>query len=147
MDQSRLSDAFPNLTPNNHIDTSPRDECYNCIAFALDDTNHWWWPLTYWPSDIPSEPTIQTFIQLFERYGGYEVCENGSLEDDYEKIAIFAQEVENGLLVSTHAAKQLPNGWWQSKLGKWKDIAHAKPDDLNGPLYGKPVTFMRRRLS
>jgi len=146
MNDSRLSDAFPNLTPNNSIDTSPKDESYNCIAFALDDTNHWWCPLRYWPSDIPSEPTIQTYIQLFEKYGGYEVCKDGSLEDDCEKIALFALEFENGLLISTHAAKQLPNGWWQSKLGKSKDIAHTNPEDLNGPLYGRPVTFMRRRL-
>lgn len=147
MDDSRLSYAFPNLTSDKFIDTSPTDDRYNCIAFALGDYVHWWWPSDYWPSDIPSDLTIQTFIQLFKQYGGYEVCEDGSLEEDYEKIVIFAKAVKNGLLSSTHAAKQTPSGWWKSKLGKSKDIAHTKPEDLNGPLYGRPITFMRRRLS
>lgn len=147
MDDSWLSYAFPNLRPDNYIFTSPTDDCHNCIALALDDTKHWWWPAMYWPTDIPSELTIQTFIQLFSKYGGYEACEDGSLEDDYEKIAIFAKVDENGMTISTHAAKQLLNGWWKSKLGMWKDIAHTRPEDLSGPFYGQPITFMRRRLS
>ena len=71
---------------------------------------------------------------------GYEECDDGSLEDEYQKIALYADDSGT----PTHAARQLADGAWTSKLGELADIVHATVDDVNGPLYGAPVQFMRR---
>lgn len=76
---------------------------------------------------------------------GYEECEDGSFEAGYEKVALYAREKPDGSLWPTHAARQLPNQRWTSKLGKLEDIIHDKPEVLSGPLYGEPVNYMRRR--
>jgi hypothetical protein len=47
----------------------------------------------------------------------------------------------------THAARQLPNGKWTSKLGKGEDIEHDTPDDVSGGIYGEVVEIMRRPIS
>jgi hypothetical protein len=44
----------------------------------------------------------------------------------------------------THAARQLPNGRWSSKLGKLEDIEHAL-DDICGSAYGSVVPVLKRR--
>ena len=70
--------------------------------------------------------TIDSVIELF-RGVGYEPCNDGSLETGNEKIAIYAMNSE-----PTHAARQLPNGQWTSKLGQYEDIVHSTPEELQG---------------
>jgi hypothetical protein len=72
---------------------------------------------------------------------GYTVCEGEEPESGYEKIALFA----DGDGRPTHAARQLPNGRWSSKLGKAEDIEHGLRD-LEGTLYGEVVFLMKRPL-
>ena len=55
-----------------------------------------------------------------------------------KKIAIY----QSGGL-PTHAARQLPDGQWTSKLGRNIDISHTLPG-LEGPEYGQVAVFMRR---
>jgi len=64
-----------------------------------------------------------------------------SIEDGWEKIAIFADEQGEPL----HAARQLPSGRWTSKLGADVDIEHDLAA-LEGDLYGKVACFLKRRL-
>ncbi|MCG8587287.1 MAG: hypothetical protein MI757_21490 [Pirellulales bacterium] len=47
----------------------------------------------------------------------------------------------------THAARQLPDGRWTSKLGKAEDIEHDSANDVAGGLYGEVVEFMKRPVS
>ena len=42
-----------------------------------------------------------------------------------------------------HAARQLPNGRWTSKLGELEDIEHVL-HDLEGAAYGSVVLVMKR---
>jgi len=44
-----------------------------------------------------------------------------------------------------HAARQLPEGRWTSKLGELEDIEHAL-HDLTGTVYGSVVLVMKRAL-
>ena len=44
----------------------------------------------------------------------------------------------------THAARQLADGWWTSKLGPAEDIRHRTPQALAGDQYGQVVAFMKR---
>ena len=68
-----------------------------------------------------------------------------SYEDGYEKIAIFVGEYEWGGIGPTHAARQLTNGHWTSKLGGEEDVEHTDLDSVGGkPGYGDVQVFMRR---
>ncbi len=136
---------FPNLNDANHRITSDPSRRYNCIAWAAENGVRWWWPSpgrtsrSYWPPGVPRELTLAAFIAAF-RVLGYEECNDGSLEDNYQKIALYADDSGR----PTHAARQLADGAWTSKLGTLEDIVHATVDDVNGPVYGAPVQFMRR---
>lgn len=80
-------------------------------------------------------------LELFRSYG-YELCENGILESGFEKIAVYARDNK-----PQHAARQLATGLWTSKLGRYQDIEHATPEELEGDgnrEYGRIVAFMRR---
>jgi len=44
----------------------------------------------------------------------------------------------------THAALQLRDGTWTSKLGKLALIRHRTPQDLDGPSYGVPIAVYVR---
>jgi hypothetical protein len=61
------------------------------------------------------------------------------LEQGQEKIAIYARDGE-----PTHAARQLEDGSWTSKLGPSVDISHAATSAVEGSLYGAVVRYMRR---
>ena len=138
--QNRLFKDFPKLNSSNCYITSLHDENYNCIAWAAESTSMWWSPEKgcFWPSSAPRQNTVAAYISAFATLG-YEKCQDGDLEKDYEKVAIF---VQNG--TPTHMARQLENGWWTSKLGALEDIAHRAVEDVSGLLYGTPVQFMRR---
>ena len=135
-----VEDNFPNLRADSYLVTSPATIHYNCIAWAAGYTNRWWWPHpdAYWPPGVPEEETIEAFIKAFITEG-YERCNDSKLDEGYEKIAIYA--TEHG---PTHAARQLENGRWTSKIGDAEDITHSSLEGLIGELYGSPACYLRR---
>jgi hypothetical protein len=89
-----------------------------------------------------SRGTLEAFVAAFATLG-YTICTNGDLEQRYEKkVAIYAQ---NG--VPTHAAKQLHDGRWKSKLGAWEDIEHSTLKAVEEHIYERAALFMRRKVS
>ena len=135
---------FPRLSSTNHRETSPVDRQYNCIAWAVEDTAHWWQPGTYWqPADWPSNDFgLGALEHMFHTFG-YEDCDNDwRLEPGYTKVALYA----SGGWVYTHAARQLLTGKWTSKLGKDIDIEHDDPEVVAGGLYGEVMQIMRRSI-
>ena len=129
---------FPNLKRDEYTVTSPETTEYNCIAWAANDSTRWWEPNFYWPTDIPSEISIESFKSLFELLG-YEECVSPELEPDFEKIAIYLDDD----LLPCHAARQLTNGHWTSKLGDWQDIEHQTLTALeNSQLMKSPYGFV-----
>ena len=133
---------FPNSRDEPFGMTSPHTPSYNCIAWAFGDNSKWFWPdpenTYYWPENISREVTIESFIQLFNSIG-YIVCNGQELELEYEKIAVFTDE--NG--EPTHAARQLENGFWTSKLGRHIDVQHTINSIEEGD-YGMVELFMKR---
>jgi hypothetical protein len=120
------------------------DDKYNCIAWAAGDTKNWWWPdevsepeSGHWPSGVPRLETLEVFRAAFATLG-YLVCDHDQLEAGFEKVALFALAG-----VPKHAARQLPNGRWTSKLGPMEDIEHSL-HDLEGNAYGAVVLVMKR---
>ncbi|MDA1015302.1 MAG: hypothetical protein O3A00_12735 [Planctomycetota bacterium] len=141
MVEPSLEQAFPGLRDQYYKITSPINQNYNCIAFAAGDDQNWWWPdddgLDYWPTDVERSLTVDAFQEAFAKLG-YEPCGKSELEDGYEKIAMFAFDG-----TPKHASRQLPTGWWVSKLGTREDIEYAL-HDLSGSVYGQVVVVMRR---
>lgn len=138
-----LEVAFPRLTQGNYSVTSPRSKRYNCIAWAAANSGNWWWPgpnaeEEYWPSAVARVESLDAFREAFASFG-YDVCQGEDFEPGFEKTAFFADEKH----IPQHAARQLPNGRWTSKLGLLEDIEHALRD-LEGPAYGTVVLVMKR---
>jgi hypothetical protein len=137
---------FPRIRCERWVKTSYPDASYNCIAFAVGDTNRHWWPNKYFPEDSddywpypdgPHELTIEAFVLAF-RTCGYAPCGDGRFEVGFQKIALYALGT-----IPKHAALQQPNGKWRSKLGTAEDI-ETTIEGLAGPLYGEAVLFLKR---
>jgi hypothetical protein len=92
---------------------------------------------------VPREVTIPAFLLAFETQG-YALCVDGDLEEGFEKIALYGNRMPWGTVEPTHAARQLPNGKWTSKMGALEDIQHDDPTDVTGPTYGGVVHYMKR---
>jgi hypothetical protein len=138
-----LSAVFPNTIKEPFLPTSPPTPQYNCIAWAMEDTTRWYWPdannTSYWPSNIPRKLELKSFIQLFESVG-YIRCESGSLESGFQKVAIYTKDG-----VPTHAARQLKNGSWTSKLGPHIDVSHSI-FSMHGGNYGSVAAYMKKEI-
>jgi len=146
---SSFSADFPHFQPHHcdSDDVSDSDPRYNCIAWAASDTSNWWWPddpvigYGYWPPSVVRALTIEAFIAAFNTRG-FVVCLDGSLENGFEKIAIFADHNSE----PTHAARQLPDGVWTSKFGDFEDVRHVDLACIEGPLYGQVSVYMRHGI-
>jgi hypothetical protein len=139
---------FPNLNWNSFSETSKRTTTYYCVAFAAGDESQPWWPNKdghYWPTEaegVPQEESISAFVAAFGIAKlGYVPCDNANLEADVEKIAIYA---DSATKKPKHAARQLVNGKWASKLGAGIDIQHDSLAELAEPLYGDVACFLKR---
>lgn len=149
--QMFLEQDFPGLKGKNW-----QVECgilFNCIAFAVAETDVWYWPdqfLAVWPKDVvtdpkrivwpnhlPKHPTIAAFKQLFAEIGFTDCIEDEVAESD-TAVAIYASGHE-----VRHAARKEPNGPWMSKLGYLEVISHELAW-LEGAKYGKVVNYMRK---
>lgn len=142
-----LEALFPGLQTSPFQLTSPASRDYNCVAWAAGDTARWWWPdpdpdndAAFWPSNAPREESVAAFAAAFATLG-YVPCSGEELEPGFEKVALFASGTS-----PTHAARQLPNGRWTSKLGTREDIEH----DLyavSGEVYGAVAMVLKRPIA
>lgn len=139
-----LEALFPRLRGRRYEITSVTDPSYNCVAWAAEDVSRWWEPdplrFRYWPSGVRREYTLQAYGDAFRQLG-FQDCPDPKLEEGWEKVAIFG--TKDG--TPTHAARQLTDGTWTSKLGKLEDIKHSDLEQVSGEHYGKPVIVLRRR--
>ena len=64
-----LEDVFPGLRGQPHEARSPRDDHYNCIAWAAGDNRNWWWPdlaqEDNWPAGVPGIETLRSIPARF----------------------------------------------------------------------------------
>lgn len=98
-------------------------------------------PGYYWPPGAESSDTPGALKSAFKIIG-YEECDSGNYEPDYEKIALYVDDEG----IWSHAAKLEPNGEWSSKLGVLEDISHSGTDVFDDSCYGTVFCFMKRRL-
>jgi hypothetical protein len=134
---------FPNLNPSDFKITSDNTKIYNCIAWAAHANDVWWDPAPgyYWPEGVERTYSVDILINVYQKHG-YSKCQDGKHEAGFEKIAIYGM---NGIY--THAARQLEDGKWTSKLGELHDIQHESVECLEGEksmCYGRSILFMKR---
>ncbi|MGH7772346.1 MAG: DUF7689 domain-containing protein [Candidatus Binatia bacterium] len=136
---------FPNLRPGEYEVTSPASDQYNCVAWAAGQSETWWEPdaadLYFWPPGLPRLLELDAYVRAFATLG-YVYCHTGDLEPGVEKVALYADPKGT----PTHAARQLPNGRWTSKLGQLEDIEHETLDCLSGAAYGTVTILLRRAI-
>jgi hypothetical protein len=133
------------LRGSNYQPQSPRNQRYNCFAWAARDSDRWWEPpglaaWTYWPDGVPTWDSLENYERAFQSVG-FEACDDGELEIDIEKIAIFIDDDGS----PQHAARQLPSGRWTSKLGWGIDIEHELETCDGDPAFGFVARFMKRQ--
>ena len=140
--ESSLRKAFPNLASEEFEIVEPPSPRYNCIAYAAGDTANWWQPLRgrYWPAHATYSYSIESLREVFAGLG-FEQCEDSVAEDGYQKVALYEEHGE-----WQHAAIQMPNGRWRSKIGRNAVIEHRSPESLSGGMYGNPTVYMRRAI-
>lgn len=135
--------CFPHLKANGYRVTSAPSDDQNCIGYAADKAGEWWDPAEdqIWPDGVARDYTVESLVQVFIALG-YTPCDSPDNEPGYEKVAIYSDDEEY-----THAAKQLPDGTWSSKLGPDDDINHPGLESLADGMYGKVVRILKRARS
>ena len=135
-----LAGAFSILASEGFDIVDEPSERYNCIAYAAGDTSKWWWPdgVNYWPPWATPTTRIESLTEAFAGKG-YKRCNDYKVEDGYRKVALYEAQGQ-----MQHAAAQMPNGRWRSKMGRGPVIEHRTPESLSGGIYGEPTVFMRR---
>ena len=141
-----IDEDLPHLAAEGYELTSDPTDEYNCIAYAAGETDRWWCDIEghdyYWPDHASRTPSVVSLIQVFAGLG-YEMCgDNAEDEPRFRKVALYADQRGDW----THAAVQLPDGGWSSKLGFYEDISHRTPESLDPDFYGEVHCFMRRPL-
>jgi hypothetical protein len=153
LDQERNTPERPKLSTAEHRAGFPRlgDEyevmgegsvAYNCIGWSVGNTTAW-----VWPGQAGQDIQLADFDSLYSYYGFRRVAGL-----DYkpvpgsDKVVLYALRRADGSISLTHAALQLRDGSWSSKLGSLPLIRHLHPDDVAGPSYGVPyVLYVRPR--
>lgn len=135
----------PHLEPSNwRPPVSAVTPSYNCLAFAAGDTARWWDPLEqpglYWPPGVARGDTVGDWAKALATVG-FSVNPEGSplLEPQVVQVALFANQGK-----ASHAARQLKDGWWASKMGGIEDIEHRLPADLERGTYGQVTLWLKR---
>ena len=132
----RLGMQFVILAPP--TGTGPEDQKegnYNCIAWSIGETKRWVWP----------GKSVKSFDQMYAQKGYQRLkVRDYSKVTGHEKVVLYGRLTESGQMEVTHAARQMPNGTYTSKLGAGCLIVHATPEALTGPSYGEPIAVYLR---
>lgn len=131
---------FPNSLSEPFEISSPETTAYNCLAWAVHDSENWWEPGEgyLWKEGIPEDGSIDSIVRFLQSFG-FEIGNSPNIEDTLEKVALFS----NGDGYVIHLARQLPNGKWTSKLGASHDVEHSLKS-MEGGMYGNVVLVMER---
>jgi hypothetical protein len=117
--------------------TSGQSGLYNCIAHSVQMVLTYIWPDEdeeySWPPNLDRNDHIDTFVKFY-RACGFEPCSDASLEQAYEKVILYG--VDKTVL---HAARQLPDGSWTSKVGDLTDVMHVTPNVVTSHRNGTPM--------
>jgi len=103
-----------------------------------------WWPADaddFWPPGVPDQLTVTAFVIALATVG-YATCANETFEPGFEKVAVYERAG-----VPTHAARQLADGRWSSKLGRDCLVSHTTPAGIEGAVYGFVTVILKRPVT
>ena len=124
---------------NLFIKVNSQDDNFNCIGYALSINEFVSYHISrYWIDSVPRNASIINLVKIFEHFG-FERC-NSLVETGYKKIVIYGNHG-----ISKHAAIQLDNIWYESKMGSYEICKHTL-EAIEGALYGYPKVWMRKKL-
>src|SRR5262249_41614821 len=104
--------GFPRLGEQYEV-LAPATKTYNCIAWSLGHTSSW-----VWPNPTGEPVTLQEFDALYGYYGFRRVVGlDYRRKPGVEKIVLYGSRRDDGSIQPTHAALQMADGTWSSKLG------------------------------
>jgi hypothetical protein len=131
---------FPLLTDYELIPNSESME-YNCISHTLNINNDISWPFdnnNYWP--VSRDLTKESFDKFYE-FHGFEKMNllDFSYDPKYIKVALYTNKG-----IPTHAAIQVDEFFWESKIGELGIIKHDL-FEIEDNVYGE-VTQIYRKL-
>lgn len=108
---------FPNSDISPFEITSPESPAYNCVAWAVGQTETWWEAEAgfAWLPQVPAENRMSTLKLFFENFG-FSTCFNALPETGFEKIALFSSDSEHCSHVAGYypMAGGLPN--WEKVM-------------------------------
>lgn len=93
-----------------------------------------------WPAGVNRTYTVDAYLEAYGTLGYVPCGGDATLRDGYQKVALYTKNN-----FPTHAARQLPDGWWASKLGQYVDVEHTLVA-LDGPDYGEATIFLERPI-
>lgn len=132
--------AFPRMH-GDAVEFADGSPLVNCYAHALG-LAEWFEPLSpSWPEDVPPTRLPEHFEMAFERHG-FRRTTNLSPRPGTELAALY---VEPGGFVC-HAARGLPDGRWESKIGRNHVVSGHSLHAFSRSIYGEFAFAMRRRL-
>ena len=138
-----VNKSFPNLIDFD-IYPNTESEKYNCISYSLGLWYKWSWPTgneyRYWP--IPNKTETKKAFDEFYLHHGYSLIDinNIGYESGYTKVALFVKDN-----IPKHAAIQLDNTHWESKMGFYEIIKH-KLNELEGGIYGNIIQLYSKKI-
>jgi hypothetical protein len=84
---------FPRLTPETHRLTSPAAIDCNCVAWAAGETENWWQPGVFWPTQTPPDEFGITALEGVFKALGFEPCDDDGTESGFEKVALYGNNL------------------------------------------------------
>jgi hypothetical protein len=145
-EREKLTDAerrtgFPRLGEHFEV-LAPATFTYNCIGWSLGISGSW-----VWPTERGVVAYLHHFDALYGYYGFQRVQGlDYKRQPSHDKVLLYAVRNADGRIQPTHAALQMADGSWTSKVGTLPLIRHLHPHDLAGPSYGVPyVMYVRAR--
>lgn len=130
---------FPLLTDYELIPNSESME-YNCISHTLNINNDISWPFdnnNYWP--VSRNLTKESFDKFYE-FHGFEKMNllDFSYDSKYIKVALYTNKG-----IPTHAAIQVDEFFWESKIGELGIIKHDL-FEIEDNVYGEVAQIYRK---
>jgi hypothetical protein len=146
---------WPNaLEGENFVFSSLKKTGYNCIGFALGEEGKDLMMTAFAKrldlgqvglSKERLNHSVKAYAKIFAGFYGFEECNDGSYEAGFDKIVLYEGLDEDHEISFSHVAIQVDEKYWKSKLAWCEDVEHTL-DALNGPMYGHPVMFMKRKV-
>ena len=140
---------FPNLHPDDAIQSAPYDAEYNCISWSGGITDYWEWPLNPYSQYYVSGNDLASFdmFYLTPRYNGCGIYSRNGATEANSVVDLWgfsngtSEEYTHASI--KHGADNHPHGYdWESKPGKQARTFHPRYA-LEGNDYGEVIRYYK----